>query len=100
MLIILSIAYDKIPNYSMIFARKRGWITPAKAIMGGASFVRKDYINKSQNTLYRIRWNPQHPATHQYATAIEWAQHQAITINNLYKQIGLKGMYYIRDKYK
>lgn len=93
-------AYDNNPNYSMTFARKRGWTTPAKAIMGGASFVRKDYINKGQNTLYRIRWNPKHPATHQYATAIEWAQHQAITINNLYKQIGLKGMYYIRDKYK
>lgn len=93
-------AYDNNPNYSMTFARKRGWTTPAKAIMGGASFVRKDYINKGQNTLYRIRWNPKHPATHQYATAIEWAQHQAITINNLYKQIGLKGMYYIRDKYR
>lgn len=93
-------AYDNNPNYSMTFARKRGWTTPAKAIMGGASFVRKDYINKGQNTLYRIRWNPKHPATHQYSTAIEWAQHQAITINNLYKQIGLKGMYYIRDKYR
>ncbi|NGW46962.1 hypothetical protein, partial [Staphylococcus aureus] len=53
-----------------------------------------------QNTLYRIRWNPKNPATHQYATAIEWCQHQASTIAKLYKQIGLKGIYFIRDKYK
>ncbi|MBJ6141326.1 glucosaminidase domain-containing protein [Staphylococcus aureus] len=93
-------AYDNNPNYAMTFARNKGWTSPAKAIMGGASFVRKDYINKGQNTLYRIRWNPKNPATHQYATAIEWCQHQASTIAKLYKQIGLKGLYYTRDKYK
>lgn len=93
-------AYDNNPNYAMTFAKNKGWTTPAKAIMGGASFVRKDYINKGQNTLYRIRWNPKNPATHQYATAIEWCQHQASTIAKLYKQIGLKGIYSTRDKYK
>ncbi|HDX7652301.1 TPA: glucosaminidase domain-containing protein [Staphylococcus aureus] len=93
-------AYDNNPNYAMTFARNKGWTSPAKAIMGGASFVRKDYINKGQNTLYRIRWNPKNPAMHQYATAIEWCQHQASTIAKLYKQIGLKGIYFTRDKYK
>lgn len=93
-------AYDNNPNYAMTFAKNKDWTTPAKAIMGGASFVRKDYINKGQNTLYRIRWNPKNPATHQYATAIEWCQHQASTIAKLYKQIGLKGIYFTRDKYK
>ncbi|HDP5921033.1 TPA: glucosaminidase domain-containing protein [Staphylococcus aureus] len=93
-------AFDNDPDYAMKFAKNKGWTSPAKAIMGGASFVRKDYINKGQNTLYRIRWNPKNPATHQYATAIEWCQHQASTIAKLYKQIGLKGLYYTRDKYK
>ncbi|HDG8346241.1 TPA: glucosaminidase domain-containing protein [Staphylococcus aureus] len=93
-------AFDNDPDYAMKFAKNKGWISPAKAIMGGASFVRKDYINKGQNTLYRIRWNPKNPATHQYATAIEWCQHQASTIAKLYKQIGLKGIYFTRDKYK
>ncbi|EOD4438197.1 glucosaminidase domain-containing protein [Staphylococcus aureus] len=93
-------AFDNDPDYAMKFAKNKGWTTPAKAIMGGASFVRKYYINKGQNTLYRIRWNPKNPATHQYATAIEWCQHQASTIAKLYKQIGLKGIYFIRDKYK
>lgn len=93
-------AFDNDPDYAMKFAKNKGWTSPAKAIMGGASFVRKDYINKGQNTLYRIRWNPKNPATHQYATAIEWCQHQASTIAKLYKQIGLKGIFFTRDKYK
>ncbi|HCQ3451919.1 TPA: glucosaminidase domain-containing protein [Staphylococcus aureus] len=93
-------AFDNDPDYAMKFAKNKGWTSPAKAIMGGSSFVRKDYINKGQNTLYRIRWNPKNPATHQYATAIEWCQHQASTIAKLYKKIGLKGIYFTRDKYK
>ena len=51
-------AYDNNPNNAISFARGRGWTTPAKAIIGGAKFVRQDYINKGQNTLYRMRWNP------------------------------------------
>ncbi|HCX3191071.1 TPA: glucosaminidase domain-containing protein [Staphylococcus aureus] len=93
-------AFDNNPNNAMNFARNKGWTTPAKAIIGGAGFVREGYISKGQNTLYRMRWNPKNPGTHQYATAIEWCQHQASTITKLYKQIGLKGLYYTRDKYK
>ena len=36
----------------------------------------------------------------QYATAIEWCNFQATTISSLYKKVGAKGMYYIRDKYR
>ncbi|SCT25036.1 mannosyl-glycoprotein endo-beta-N-acetylglucosaminidase [Staphylococcus caeli] len=93
-------AYDYNPNYSINFARRQGWTTPAKAIEGGAKFVRNDFFNKGKNTLYRMRWNPRNPATMQYATDIRWASHQATSIYNIYKKVGLKGMYYIRDKYK
>ena len=93
-------AYDNNPNYAMTFAKNNGWTTPAKAIIGGAKFVRGDYISKGQNTLYRMRWNPKHPATHQYATDINWCRHQATNIDYYYKKIGLKGLYYVRDKYK
>ena len=41
-------AFDNDPDYAMKFAKNKGWTTPAKAIMGGASFVRKDYINKGR----------------------------------------------------
>ncbi|UXU56801.1 glucosaminidase domain-containing protein [Staphylococcus agnetis] len=93
-------AFDNNPNNAIPFARSRGWTTPAKAIIGGAKFVRQDYIDKGQNTLYRMRWNPKNPATHQYATAIEWCHHQANNISYFYKSIGLKGQYYVQDKYR
>ena len=93
-------AYDNNPNYSINYARRQGWTTPAKAIAGGAKFVRNDFFNKGKNTLYRMRWNPKNPGTMQYATDVRWCQHQATSIYNIYKKIGLKGMYYIRDKYK
>lgn len=93
-------AFDSNPNNAITFARSQGWTTASKGIIGGAKFVREGYINKGQNTLYRMRWNPKNPATHQYATAIEWCQHQATTIANLYKQIGLQGVYYTQDQYK
>lgn len=93
-------AYDYNPNYAMTLAKSYGWTTPAKAIIGGAKFVRQGYINKGQQTLYRMRWNPQSPGNHQYATDINWCKHQANTIYNLYSQIGMKGEYFLRDRYK
>lgn len=93
-------AYDANPNYSINYARNHGWTTPAKGIEGGAWFVRKSFFNARKNTLYRMRWNPKNPATMQYATDVRWCQHQASTIYNLYKKIGLKGTNFIRDKYR
>lgn len=93
-------AFDSNPNNAINFAKKKGWTTPEKAIIGGAEFVRKDYIAQRQNTLYRMRWNPKKPGTHQYATDIRWASHQATTIANYYKKIDLKGKYFIYDQYK
>ena len=93
-------AYDWNPDNAIPYARSRGWTTPAKGIIGGAKFVRQGYIDKGQQTLYRMRWNPQSPGNHQYATDVRWAQHQANTIKSLYDEIGLKGEHFIRDRYK
>lgn len=93
-------AYDNDPNASIRYARRQGWTSPRNGIIGGAKFVRKQFFNQGKNTLYRMRWNPKNPGRMQYATAIEWCNFQATTINSLYKKVGLKGMYYIRDKYR
>lgn len=93
-------AFDSNPNNAINFAKNQGWNTAAKAIVGGARFIRQDFIDVSQNTLYRMRWNPKKPATHQYATDIRWCEHQATTIKQYYTKIGLNGQYFIRDKYK
>lgn len=92
-------AFDSNPNNAINFARNQGWNTASKAIIGGARFIRQDYIDVSQNTLYRMRWNPKKPATHQYATDVRWCQHQATTIKQYYNKIGMSGQYFIRDKY-
>ncbi|WP_432368653.1 glucosaminidase domain-containing protein [Staphylococcus chromogenes] len=93
-------AFDNNPDNAIAFARKRGWTSASKGIIGGAAFIGNDYIKKGQNTLYRMRWNPKAPGTHQYATDINWCSLQARIIHDLYKKMGLSGLYYIRDKYR
>ncbi|REI11550.1 autolysin [Staphylococcus felis] len=81
-------------------AERYGWNTVSKAIIGGAQFIRERYIDVGQNTLYRMRWNPQNPATHQYATDISWASSNASRIKGFYDLIGEKGKYFDIDNYK
>lgn len=81
-------------------AERYGWNTVSKAIIGGAKFIRDQYIGSGQNTLYRMRWNPQHPATHQYATDINWANVNAQRMKYFYDQIGETGKYFDVDVYK
>lgn len=71
-------------------AYKEGWTTPEKAIIGGAKFIGEKYVNHpvyKQNTLYKMRWNPENPGTHQYATDIGWAVKQTKSIQSLYAQL-------------
>ncbi|PAD35218.1 PA14 domain-containing protein [Terribacillus saccharophilus] len=70
-------------------AYDRGWFTPEAAIIGGAEFVRKDYIDLGQDTIYKMRWNPEKAvsngyATHQYATDIGWASKQTYNMYKIY----------------
>lgn len=66
------------------YAYKEGWFTPEASIIGGAEFIASGYINAGQDTLYKMRWNPTNPATHQYASDIGWAVKQTSRIANLY----------------
>lgn len=74
-------ALDKCPEKcGSEFAYKEGWFTPDAAIIGGAKFIAERYIYSEkygfQNTLYKMRWNPANPGTHQYATDIGWTLKQ------------------------
>jgi type VI secretion system secreted protein VgrG len=81
-------AYDSDPvRQGAQFAYEMGWTTPEKAIEGGAKWISEQYINNpnyKQNTLYKMRWNPQSPGTHQYATDISWAVSQTQAIKAMY----------------
>lgn len=69
------------------YAYKMEWTSPGKAIDGGAKWISENFINSSsymQNTLYKMRWNPDSPGEHQYATDIGWAVKQTSTIKKMY----------------
>jgi beta-N-acetylglucosaminidase len=80
-------AYDGDANkFGSERAYTEEWFTPEAAIEGGIEFISTKYINNSsykQNTLYKMRWNPEHPATHQYATDIAWAYKQSYRIKDI-----------------
>jgi mannosyl-glycoprotein endo-beta-N-acetylglucosaminidase len=91
-------AYDTDPlKAGAEFAYKQGWFTPEAAIIGGAQFIGQSYINnpdRQQNTLYKMRWNPAAPATHQYATDIGWATKQVFNMKKIYDSLNDYVLYY------
>ena len=69
------------------YAYSNGWTSVEDAILGGAEWISRYYINNSdyrQNTLYKMRWNPESPGVHQYATDVAWASKQAETLKNMF----------------
>lgn len=81
-------AYDSDPIGSgSSRAYEQGWTSVDKAIIGGAQWISERYINNTsgrQNTLYKMRWNPETPGEHQYATDISWAVQQAVSIERIF----------------
>ena len=84
-------AIDSAPLYGgATYAYEKGWFTPEAAIKGGAAFIGNGYVNKGQDTLYKMRWNPlfaslNNYASHQYATDIGWAYKQTSKMYELYQ---------------
>lgn len=70
------------------YAYEQGWTSIEKAIEGGAEWISENYINNSryqQNTLYKMRWNPERPAEHQYASDVAWASKQAKNMSAMFE---------------
>ncbi len=82
------------------YAYKAGWFTPEAAIIGGADFIAKGYINNGQDTLYKMRWNPANPGSHQYATDMGWAYKQVNRIKSLYDLLDSYTLIFDVPKYK
>ncbi len=91
-------AYDSDPEgYGSQYAYDMGWTTPELAIAGGAQWISQQYINNSnyhQNTLYKMRWNPDSSGTHQYATDVRWAVNQTSNFKNLYDTLANADLYF------
>ncbi|QHW37701.1 autolysin [Staphylococcus ursi] len=82
------------------YAQQADWDSPDKAIMGGAKFIRAQYFEQGQLSLYQMRWNPQSPATHQYASDIDWPSKIAQRMEKYYKTYGIKKDDIRKDLYK
>ncbi|GGM32316.1 hypothetical protein GCM10011351_17990 [Paraliobacillus quinghaiensis] len=65
------------------YAFDQGWFTPADSIIGGAQSI-YSYIKRGQDTLYKMKWNPENPGYPQYATHIAWAVLQTPRIKDIY----------------
>lgn len=80
-------AFDQNADYyGSQYAYNQGWFSVDAAIVGGAKFVSSSYVNNvnyNQDTLYKMRWNPNDPS-HQYATDVKWAINQIYNIKALY----------------
>lgn len=72
-------------------AKKEGWTTPYKAIVGGAAFIKGNYLAVGQDTLYLNKWDLIGPDyfDHQYMQNIEAPAHESIKTYNAYKTMGL-----------
>ncbi|MEK4298285.1 SH3 domain-containing protein [Oceanobacillus sp. FSL W8-0428] len=68
------------------YAFDRGWFTPEAAIIGGAGSI-NSYISRGQDTLYKMRWNPDNPGYPQYATHVRWATGQTKRIYDIYQLV-------------
>ena len=82
------------PLYNgLLYAKGKGWNTPAKAIEGGAAIIAKNYINKGQYTLYYQRFNVRNGeakvGTHQYMTNIMAAYSESLSTKNSYNSFGV-----------
>jgi beta-N-acetylglucosaminidase len=96
-------AYDAEPiRLGSEYAYTKGWVSVELAIAGGTDWISKNYINSiayNQNTLYKMRWNPNSTGTHQYATDIGWASKQTKNIKAIMDKFTNTNLYFDVPKY-
>ena len=74
-------------------AKEQGWDSMQKGIEGGISFIRQNYLDANQNTLYLNKFdvNPNSPGgfyTHQYMQNLSAAYSEARTFRSAYVDTG------------
>ncbi len=72
------------------YAFERDWFSPESAVIGGAKNISNNYISQGQNTLYKMKWDPDNVELtnqrgKQYATHIMWPIIQA---ERMYSMLG------------
>lgn len=80
-------------NTALAKAKEQGWDSMQKGIEGGITFVKQNYLDAKQNTLYLNKFdvNPNSPGgfyTHQYMQNLSAAYSEARTFRNSYVSTG------------
>ena len=77
------------------YAKKEGWNTLEKAIIGGINFIAEGYINQGQNTLYFQKFDVENTYNglyyHQYMQNLMAAQSEGNTLRKTYVSINSVG---------
>ena len=76
----------------MIYAKNKGWDTPYKAIMAGASFLVSGYIARGQDTPYFQKYDvesPENAVSHQYMTNVAAALSEGRIQRAKYMELGM-----------
>lgn len=68
-------------------AYNQEWFTPAEAVYGGAEFIANRFVNRGQDTLYKMKWNPDGTGPGHYATHVSWAIIQTNRMANIFSEI-------------
>lgn len=77
-------------NNGLAYAKKKGWDTKYKAIVGGASFLSSSYINAGQNTQYLQKWDLiGTTVTNQYMQNIQAPYSEAAKMYSAYNTTGI-----------
>ena len=83
--------YTQIYNNALNKAKSYGWDTMEKALEGGIDFLKKNWLDNYQNTLYQNKFdidtrNGTSLYTHQYMQHIMGAYSEAKTLKSMYSQ--------------
>lgn len=81
------------------YAVAEEWTSPEAAIIGGAEFISKNYVNNNQFTTYAMRWNPDNPTQNQYATDINWSSVIAEITASYYDYFDIEPRKFYRNYY-
>ena len=75
---------------AMEFAYDRGWTTPEKSIHGGAKWISEEYVHhpeRTQNTLYKMAWDPSNRSINNFSSDIGWAFRLGEKLFTVYQEL-------------
>ena len=72
------------------FAYEQGWNTIEKSIKEGAKWISKEFIHHpegTQNTLYKMAWDPSNRNLNSFSSDIGWASRQGEKLYHVYQEL-------------